>query len=191
MNAAILLSAWSAAASDIYISSRFLFFLAREKHAPSFLAHIVRYPRVRVRSHAERDGSDDSSSSDVSDDESAATGRGGDGSTDGDSAAALGEGVRPRAQPTYVMPLASVLVSASVGLLTVLSYNAGSAATVFDWLVSVASVASLQSWAAMLFTYIRCVRRRPCRLCCAGGLTGRLGGKVVSRDGVLRTQVQG
>ena len=53
------------------------------------------------------------------------------------------------------MPLASVLVSASVGLLTFLSYGAGSANTVFNWLVNVASVASLQSWAGMLFTYIR------------------------------------
>ena len=80
-----------------------------------------------------------------------------------------GEQVLPSAEPTYVMPLASVLVSASVGLLTFLSYGAGSANTVFNWLVNVASVASLQSWAAMLFTYIRCVRRRPCRLCCAEG----------------------
>ena len=55
------------------------------------------------------------------------------------------------------MPLASVLVSASVGLLTFLSYGAGSANTVFNWLVNVASVASLQSWAGMLFTYIRWV----------------------------------
>ncbi len=68
-----------------------------------------------------------------------------------------GEQVLPSDQPTYVMPLASVLVSASVGLLTFLSYGAGSANTVFNWLVNVAAVASLQSWAGMLFTYIRCV----------------------------------
>ncbi|PIL34856.1 transporter [Ganoderma sinense ZZ0214-1] len=49
----------------------------------------------------------------------------------------------------------SVLVSALVGLLTFLSYGAGSANTVFNWLANVASVASLQSWAGMLFTYIR------------------------------------
>ena len=48
VNAAILLSAWSAAASDIYISSRFLFFLARRGHAPNFLAHLFRYPRARA-----------------------------------------------------------------------------------------------------------------------------------------------
>lgn len=68
-----------------------------------------------------------------------------------------GEEVVPRTQPTYVMPLASVLVSASVGLLTFLSYGTGSANTVFNWLVNVASVASLQSWAGMLLTYIRSV----------------------------------
>ena len=66
-----------------------------------------------------------------------------------------GEQVLPSNQPTYVMPLASVLVSASVGLLTFLSYGTGSANTVFNWLGNVASVASLQSWAGMLFTYIR------------------------------------
>ncbi|KAM5541207.1 hypothetical protein V8D89_005136 [Ganoderma adspersum] len=67
-----------------------------------------------------------------------------------------GEQALPSNQPTYVMPLASVLVSASVGLLTFLSYGAlaGSANlnTVFNWL---ANVASLQSWAGMLFAYIR------------------------------------
>lgn len=45
INAAVLLSAWSAAASDIYISSRFLFFLARRGHAPQIFASLVRYPR--------------------------------------------------------------------------------------------------------------------------------------------------
>lgn len=44
VNAAILLSAWSAAASDVYISSRFLFFLARRGHAPRFLAGLIKYP---------------------------------------------------------------------------------------------------------------------------------------------------
>ncbi|KAJ3005030.1 hypothetical protein NUW54_g4526 [Trametes sanguinea] len=77
-------------------------------------------------------------------------------------------------QSSYVLPLASVLFSASVGFLTFLSSAAGSANAVrdlastmiarkteivynqaFQWLVAVASVASLQSWAGMLFTYIR------------------------------------
>ena len=44
INAAILLSAWSAASSDVYISSRFLFFLARSRHAPSIFAYLSRYP---------------------------------------------------------------------------------------------------------------------------------------------------
>ena len=59
VNAAILLSAWSAAASDIYISSRFLFFLSRRGHAPNFLAHLFRYPRARtVHSTLSDSGSD-------------------------------------------------------------------------------------------------------------------------------------
>ena len=49
MNGAILLSAWSAATSDIYVSSRFLFLLARRGHAPQFLAHLVRYPWYETR----------------------------------------------------------------------------------------------------------------------------------------------
>ncbi|KAJ7583621.1 amino acid permease/ SLC12A domain-containing protein, partial [Mycena floridula] len=36
VNAAFVLSAFSAATSDVYISSRFLYFLARCRHAPSF-----------------------------------------------------------------------------------------------------------------------------------------------------------
>lgn len=75
---------------------------------------------------------------------------------------------------TYVLPLASVLVSASMGLFTFLSSASGSANTVspvllwsgrhtradsglqtFQWLVAVTSVASLHSWAGMLYTYIR------------------------------------
>ena len=62
VNAAILVSAWSAAASDIYISSRFLFFLARRGHAPAFLAHLLRYPKDRrIRSHqSESDNEDES-----------------------------------------------------------------------------------------------------------------------------------
>lgn len=46
INAAVLLSAWSAAASDIYISSRFLFFLSRCGHAPQIFASLFRYPRI-------------------------------------------------------------------------------------------------------------------------------------------------
>ena len=43
INAAILLSALSAATSDIYISSRYLFFLARCKHAPQIFAFLIKY----------------------------------------------------------------------------------------------------------------------------------------------------
>jgi hypothetical protein len=40
-NAFFLLSAWSAATSDIYVSSRFLFFLSRRGHAPAFLGKLI------------------------------------------------------------------------------------------------------------------------------------------------------
>ncbi|RPD71597.1 hypothetical protein L226DRAFT_537868 [Lentinus tigrinus ALCF2SS1-7] len=155
INAAILLSAWSAAASDIYISSRFLFFLARRGHAPTWLAHLFRYPRHGPVHSAQSDSDTDRSDSGAD--------------TDSDSDSENGSqiedaGLRedellgipaPVNQHTYVMPLASVLTSSAVGLLTFMSYSTGSANTVFQWLVNVASVASLQSWAGMLFTYIR------------------------------------
>ena len=74
VNAAILLSAWSAAASDIYISSRFLFFLARRGHAPTFLAHLFRYPRARAvhssQSDSDSDGDGDSSGDEDEDSDS-------------------------------------------------------------------------------------------------------------------------
>ena len=199
MNATILLSAWSAAVSDIYIGSRFLFFLARRGHAPAFLAHLFRYPRPRrVRSRQEDSllsAVDDSSASASEHDFSDSDG-GASTDVDSDSASARPLGLPPpaplqaraqaRAQLTYVMPIASVLVSASVGCLTFLSYHSGGAAMVFSWLVRVASVASLQSWAAMLFTYIRCVVTIMCVLSQQDcGLMRGLAAQVASGDGVL------
>ena len=67
VNAAILLSALSAASSDVYISSRFLFFLARRGHAPSFLDHLVRYPRAPKRRRREPSTESDSESEVCSD----------------------------------------------------------------------------------------------------------------------------
>ncbi|KAM5541193.1 hypothetical protein V8D89_005122 [Ganoderma adspersum] len=151
VNAAILLSAWSAAASDIYISSRFLFFLGCRGHAPNFLAHLFRYPRAHTvhSTHSDSDSEADADSDSESDIEIRRV------EPPLSDEEMRGEQVLPSNQPTYVMPLASVLVSASVGLLTFLSYGTGSANTVFNWLANVTSVGSLQSWAGMLFTYIR------------------------------------
>ncbi|OJT02167.1 hypothetical protein TRAPUB_7282 [Trametes pubescens] len=156
VNASILISAWSAAASDIYISSRFLFFLARRGHAPSFLAHLFRLNQARtVETHGSESEATDTSDTNSDDEDSvveeprvSSTIEDGLGIT-GDTDPGLDKG------STYVLPLASVLVSASVGLLTFLSSTAGSANAAFQWLVAVASVASLQSWAGMLYTYIR------------------------------------
>ncbi|TBU42272.1 amino acid transporter [Dichomitus squalens] len=158
VNAAILLSALSAASSDIYISSRFLFFLARRKHAPSFLDHLVRYPRARVPrtqpKHGELSTESDSDSNEATD------GDIGDQNLGLEEPALVpdqiaGEQVLPSAQAKWVMPLPCVLVCSLVGLLTFLGYGTGSANKVFVWLVNAAAVASIQSWAGMLYTYIR------------------------------------
>ena len=67
----------------------------------------------------------------------------------------LGEQITPNAKHVYVMPLIAVLVTASVGLLALMSYGDVGATVAFTWLVNVSSVACLQQWIAMLFTYIR------------------------------------
>ncbi|KAI0671245.1 amino acid permease-domain-containing protein [Trametes maxima] len=154
VNACILVSAWSAAASDIYIGSRFLFYLARQGHAPSFLAHLFQLNKAQVAEARQRDSEDTSDSSQRD--------SGDEGSELGDQPSSVEDGlgtpqedVNQDERSTYILPLASVLVSASVGFLTFLSSAAGSANSAFQWLVAVASVASLQSWAGMLYTYIR------------------------------------
>lgn len=73
---------------------------------------------------------------------------------EGDDDHIQGKEVILKEQPTYVILLTSLLVSASVWLLMFLSTGMGSMSLVFDWLVS---VALLQSWVGMLYTYIRCV----------------------------------
>ncbi|KAI8986293.1 amino acid permease-domain-containing protein [Trametes punicea] len=157
VNASILISAWSAAASDIYIGSRFLFFLARRGHAPSFLGHLFKLNETRATHSAPESEEGTPDASDVgSDDNESDYGEAPPSSAHGASLEdGLSEDSSIAKQSTYVLPLASVLVSASVGFLTFLSSAAGSANSAFQWLVAVASVASLQSWAAMLFTYIR------------------------------------
>lgn len=75
MNASILISAWSAAASDIYISSRFLFFLARRGHAPSFLAHLFRLNQARtVETHGSESEATDTSDTNSDDEDSVVEG---------------------------------------------------------------------------------------------------------------------
>ena len=66
-----------------------------------------------------------------------------------------GEQVLPEAKAKWVTPLPCVLVCSCVGLLMFLGYGTGSANKLFVWLVNAAAVASIQSWAGMLFTYIR------------------------------------
>ncbi|KAH9948277.1 amino acid permease-domain-containing protein [Amylocystis lapponica] len=151
LNAAFLLSAWSAAASDVYISSRFLFFLARCHHAPQFLAFLVRHPHYPLNDPEDTsdDDSDDElllSNSDQSFTTAAPT-------TDAFVDVESVPSVQPK--PYLVVPYAAVICSASVGLLSFLGIMKGNGPQAFGWLVAVASVASLQSWAGLLFTYIR------------------------------------
>ncbi|EIW52347.1 uncharacterized protein TRAVEDRAFT_75343 [Trametes versicolor FP-101664 SS1] len=156
VNASILISAWSAAASDIYISSRFLFFLARRGHAPSFLAYLFRLNQPRtVETHGSESEATDASDANSDDEDSVVEEpRASPTIEDGLGSAEDWDRALEKSS-TYVLPLASVLVSASMGLFTFLSSASGSANTTFQWLVAVTSVASLHSWAGMLYTYIR------------------------------------
>lgn len=222
INAAVLLSAWSAAASDIYISSRFLFFLARQHHAPQIFASLLRYPRDTQPAHAEPVESDTGSDSEevderplddipevqvegpddgaLTDDELYADWKDAQfrlmpepqvsvlpatasSSTLASTSAVMlpapaeehlvrgptprgtppappsppeedPEPVTPR-KPWFVLPLNAVLGSAAVGLLAFLNVTGTGAQTAFNWMVSVTSIASLQSWGGMMFTYIR------------------------------------
>ncbi|THG96082.1 hypothetical protein EW026_g5681 [Hermanssonia centrifuga] len=198
VNAAILLSAWSAAASDIYISSRFLFFLARCRHAPQVFATLFRYPS-EPNDAAEDAPSDEEDVMDMDDEDlpytidirlefaedhagelgaadncydtedaspvdvtihsvtnSEDTALHDGGSSPVESSDDPEAATSRKKQPWFVLPLYAVLGSASIGLLSFLSASSTvSAESAFNWLSSVASVASLQSWAGMLFTYIR------------------------------------
>ena len=171
MNAAILLSAWSAAASDVYISSRFLFFLAKCRHAPSFLAWLIRHPW----DESQDDDGYETEEEDVmevdddelpvidirreDDNESLSSPRLSSSSSNPDESTALrrtiscaelgvsnyatpgveihitevtsdaGDPVTKPAKkkaPLFVLPLAAVLVSSSVGLLSFLGTSKGS-----------------------------------------------------------------
>ncbi|EKM49844.1 uncharacterized protein PHACADRAFT_214364 [Phanerochaete carnosa HHB-10118-sp] len=175
INAAVLLSAWSAAASDIYISSRFLFFLARRGHAPQLFASLVRYPRGATSDGAAPQSGEEVLSSDDDDDDDDGDGDGesGGGEEEEEDAAEPGLDTPPTTPPTtppapgddledgaqkkpwFVLPLNAVLGSAAVGLLAFLNVTGPGAQTAFNWMISVTSIASLQSWAGMMFTYIR------------------------------------
>ena len=205
MNAAVLVSAWSAAVSDLYVSSRFLFFLSFSGHAPRVFGRLISYPvsqEPNVDRMPESDTEDEDSADVLAwdallhatappdgahsfadrvpnsvpvleefDTGASATPPSHTTATSSYVCAAPPTPVRNRSldveattnpgttqprQPWYVVPLFAVLASASMGSLCFMGSKRGAAPEVaFTWLVAVASVASLQSWAAMLFTYIR------------------------------------
>jgi amino acid transporter len=174
VNAAILVSAWSAAASDLYISSRYaqdpntlsratnillggfryLFFLAKNDHAPKFLAQLIRFPRATV--HREEEMCDDVDISDpplvppTPPDHAVTINSSPSSSVDryaysggvsphphGDDSVVqegrISEDLErqtipqeiPDTPPKYVLPLASVFVSSSVGLLAFMTVQDG------------------------------------------------------------------
>ncbi|GJE92577.1 amino acid permease-domain-containing protein [Phanerochaete sordida] len=219
INAAVLLSAWSAAASDVYISSRFLFFLARQRHAPRMFNFLLRYPQEKEHAELEDEAIDNPTQAEMSsapfdyskplsyDDDPEDTSQAPKHkltqaihvSTFPVSASAstldLPEDEIPLNEEPYVtqpykdeecakppqprgrlslkrwlterwckkdwsvfpliVPLNAVLGSASVGLLAFLNAKGTSAQAALSWMTSVASIASLLSWAGMMFTYIR------------------------------------
>ena len=122
VNAVVLLAAWSAAAADLYISSRFLYFLSKRRHAPAFLSNLIKYPSDRRQVHDEEAREniwlDILEESPISQESS---------HRQPDTLMTGGVGIAPR-KPFYVLPLACVLVSASFGLLTFLSIRRGSSA---------------------------------------------------------------
>ncbi|KAI0073009.1 hypothetical protein K474DRAFT_1604052 [Panus rudis PR-1116 ss-1] len=158
VNGAVLLSAWSAAASDVYISSRFLFFLAERGHAPSIFSSLIRAHNDKTQPRSDQNIIEESSEEDILDEDD-----------DLDELRDRVIHIRPsnwssddsvqeeEKRKPYVLPLIAVLASSSVGLLSLLGSTGSdtSGNQAFTWLVAVASVASLQSWAGMLFTYIR------------------------------------
>ncbi|KAJ3482903.1 hypothetical protein NLI96_g6668 [Meripilus lineatus] len=217
VNAAILISTWSAATSQIYISSRFLFFLARRGHAPAIFGTLTKFPSdtTQDQTHQRRageshpTGTQRSVGSLVPRDILSRTMR--DDSTLGNLEAGSVDGgsnniapPRPATTtkgPHFILPLASVLGSASVSVFCFLGLRDLSKITsegttpvsraifdvasikvyktsqhffqalsfrTFTLLVSISSVASLQSWAGILFTYIRLsssiVGKTQCRL---------------------------
>ncbi|GJJ09744.1 hypothetical protein Clacol_003968 [Clathrus columnatus] len=96
INACLLTSAWSAASSDTYISSRALYALAISGNAPKFMKYTTK--------------------------------RG--------------------------LPLFTVIISGSVGLLAYMATSAG-AGRVFGWFVNMTSIAGLMGWFGISFTYLR------------------------------------
>ncbi|KAJ3536378.1 hypothetical protein NM688_g6846 [Phlebia brevispora] len=150
LNAIVLVAAWSASAADLYISSRFLFFVARCEHAPAFLATLVKYPS---NPRPDPQGILETGEVVESPTELRSLGETSECASSGEWE---DEPVEPEKKPFYVLPLPCILVSASFGLLSFLSSSQGSsAAMVFKELSSATSAGSLLTWTAILFTYLR------------------------------------
>ncbi|OSX57087.1 hypothetical protein POSPLADRAFT_1036975 [Postia placenta MAD-698-R-SB12] len=123
INAIIMLSAFSAAASDIYIGSRFMFFLARRGHAPGFLASLIKYPQDKTSAQeveeedTDSDEEEDTDSDEEEDWHSAIESFTNANSTKHSDEEAVQHPSFHKPSMIWTIPLASVLVSASIGLL--------------------------------------------------------------------------
>jgi len=124
-SALFLLSAWSAATSDVYVSSRYFFFLARQGHAPRFLDALISIKDIKlaILSALHRDSPSQPESPD--------------------------EGKR------LVVPLFGILIAAAFGSLAILPSISNSAQQIFYWLSSMTSAAVMLSWVCMMVTYLR------------------------------------
>ena len=127
---AFILSAWSAATSDIFISSRYLFFLAECGQVPFawFFRRLKKFRGIWITFGRNED-------------------------QEGDGG---GGGVRfERSDQPTIIPWACLIVSFGFGLLSLMASATGNAVEVFHWLSSMTSAAALLSWIGMSYTYLR------------------------------------
>ncbi|KDQ21192.1 hypothetical protein BOTBODRAFT_194963 [Botryobasidium botryosum FD-172 SS1] len=184
LNAAFLMSAWSAGTVDIYVASRYLWFLAYRNHAPLFFRRLYRSrPKPRLTQYDEKLSKPDAEAStdngghtDISNSHTMRTTmsseiqeivdhsssereiRGPKSDIEkGRCASPISESNVLEDPDEVVVPYVGVLASFAVGLLAYTSIG-GNAKKAFSWLSSMTSTAALLSWVAMMYTYIRWYR---------------------------------
>ncbi|EED81941.1 predicted protein [Postia placenta Mad-698-R] len=128
INAIIMLSAFSVAASDIYIGSRFMFFLARRGHAPGFLASLFKYPQDKTPAQELEEEDTDSDEEEEEDWHSAVESFTNAAITEHSEEEAAQHPSFYKPSMIWTIPLASVLVTASVGLLAYMATSKSSSA---------------------------------------------------------------
>ncbi|KZP05943.1 hypothetical protein FIBSPDRAFT_1053819 [Athelia psychrophila] len=125
VTAFFLMSAWSAATSDIYISSRYMYFLAKRGHAPKFLSTLIpvgyaKEKPVRRRSESTPD---------------------------------TRTPAPPARETRLVVPIAGVVVAMIFAFLAYLPAQASNAQQVFLYVTTMTSAAAMLSWISIMVTY--------------------------------------